>query len=303
MSKVLKTVCFLIWLTSSALSAITVTSEIDKPSVRIGDRVKVTVRASRSNAMDEVTPSHAGLQLGPEWEAGAQTAESERTDSTGRVKTWHFELTAMAETTSTITPVVILAQPPPDAPQLATNRVLGPPLTVTIQPAKVRPWWLPHPKTIGIIAGLAVSAFTIVRALRRRRQNRPRPVLTPYQEAMAMMAEVHANCREDRSQRFFADVERLLSGYLSRRTGRPLGSATASEMAALVSNHVSDAQTKSDLQAILSRCTTARFSGAKVNFAVLAETQELTRSVLERLDTLWVTDTPAGETSPGGDRT
>jgi len=303
MSKLILTLCAILMFVPSAHAAISVTAEVDRQSVRVGDRVRVTVQATRTNAPDEPTPSHAGLQLGPEWEAGAQTAESERSDSTGRVKTWYFELTAVAETTSTITPVVILAQPPPEGLQLATNRVLGPPLSVTIQPPEVRPWWLPHPTTIGIIAGLAVSAFTVVRALRRRRQNRPRPVLSPYQEAMAMMEEVHANCREDRAPRFFADVERVLSGYLSRRMGRPLGSATASEMAALVSTYVSDAQTKSDLQAILNRCTTARFSGAKVGFTVLAETEDLTRSVLERLDTLWVTVTPTGETSPGGDRT
>ncbi len=303
MSKAIFTTYAVLCLTPLAHSGISVTAEVDKHSVRVGDRVRVTVQALRSNAPDEPTPSHAGLQLGPEWEAGAQTAASERADSNGRVKTWYFELTAVAETTSTIAPVVILAQPPPDAPQLATNRVLGPPLSVTIQPPKVRPWWLPHPTTIAIITALATVAFIVVGALRRRRQNRPRPVLTPYQEAMAMMEEVHANCREDRAPRFFADVERVLSGYLSRRMGRALGSATASEMAALVSGYVSDAQTKSDLQAILSRCTTARFSGAKVNFAVLAETEELTRSVLERLDTLWVTVTPTGETSPGGDRT
>lgn len=303
MSKVILTVMILGIGATSSYATISVTSEVDKNSVRVGEQINVTVHAHRSHSSDEPTPSHAGLQLGPEWEAGAQTAESEKSDSTGRVKTWHFELTAVAETSSTITPVVILAQSPPGATPLATNRVLGPTLTVTINPPKARPWWLPHPLTLAILAGLATMAFIVVRAIHRRQQNRPRPVLTPYQEAMAMMEEVHANRREDRAPRFFADVERVLSGYLSRRMGRPLGSFTASELAAMVSNYVPDAATKADLQTLLTRCTTARFSGARTEFRILAETEDLTRSVLERLDTLWVIDTPTGETSVGPDRT
>ena len=282
---------------SSSRAAIKVTAEIDQASVHVGDRVIVTVRAMRSTSPGEPTPSHAGLQLGPEWTSGAQTAESERPDSAGLVKTWHFELTAFAETLSTITPIVILAAPPPDAPQLATNRVLGPSLTVTIKPKRVRPWWIPHPKTLAILAGIATAAFTIVRGLRRRRQNRPKPAMTAYEEALAMMEEVHANCREDRAQRFFADVERVLSGYLSRRMGRPLGSSTATEMATLAARHVADPATLADLKAILGQCTTARFSGAKTDFRNLAETEEKTRSVLERLDSLWVIDTSEGETT------
>lgn len=117
-----------------------------------------------------------------------------------------------------------------------------------------------------------------------------------------MMEEVHADCREDRASRFFADVERVLSGYLSRRLGRSLGSATAREIAALTASYITDAATIADLQSILSRCTTARFSGAKVEFRVLAETEESTRSVLERLDRLWVTDTPASGASVGESR-
>ncbi len=310
MSKILYIIGTSILAASVTHASVIVTAESDKISVHVGDRINVTVRATRSDSPDEPTPSHAGLQLGPEWEAGAQTAESERPDSTGRIKTWHFELVALSETLSTITPVVILAAPPPDAPQLATNRVLGPPLSVTIMPPKVRPWWLLHPRTIAVIAGLATTAFVIVRAIRRRKQNCPRPSLTPYQEATAMMEDVHANCREDRAPRFFADVERVLSGYLSRRMGRSLGSATASEMAAMASRHVSDAPTIADLQAILRRCTTARFSGAKMDFRMLTETEEMTRSILERLDGMWVTDTPSTahgeqgrtETSAGADR-
>lgn len=302
MSRVILAICVTLWMAPLSLAAISVTAEVDKKSVRVGEQIRVTVRALRTIAAEEPTPSHAGLQLGPEWETGAQTAESERSDSTGLVKTWHFELTAVTETTSTITPVVILAASPHDGFQLATNRVLGPPLEIAILPAKVRPWWLPRLRTLAIIAGLAATAFAIVRALRRRIHIRPRPTLSPYQEAMAMMEEVHADCREDRASRFFADVERVLSGYLSRRLGRSLGSATAREIAALTASYITDAATIADLQSILSRCTTARFSGAKVEFRVLAETEESTRSVLERLDRLWVTDTPASGASVGESR-
>lgn len=301
MSKPLGTLLILLCLVQVGQSTVSVTATSDRAEVHIGDKLRVTVDARR--AAGDPAPSHAGLQIGPEWDAGAQTAESERAESDGLVKTWHFELTARAETTSTITPVVILAAVPSGAEPLATNRVLGPPITVLIKPARIRPWWIPHPKTIAILAGIAASAFAIVRGLRRRRQNRPRPTLTPLQEAMAMMQEVHANCREDRAPRFFADVERVLTGYLSRRMARPLGSATASEMAAMVSRHVADKQTIADLQTILQRCATVRFSGAKADFGQLAETEDLTLSVLERLDAVWVTDSPERETSAGTDRT
>lgn len=301
MSKLYGTLLILLCLVQTGRATITVTARSDRAEVRAGDKLRVTVDARR--AATDPAPSHAGLQLGPEWEAGAQTAESERTESTGLVKTWHFELTARAETTSTITPVVILAVGSPTDAPLATNRVLGPPITVIIKPIKIRPWWIPHPRTIAILAGIATAAFTIVRGLRRQRQNRPRPALTALQEAMAMMQEVHANCREDRAPRFFADVERVLTGYLSRRMARPLGSATASEIAAMVSRHVADTQTIADLQEILQRCTTVRFSGAKADIGQLAETEDLTLSVLERLDAVWVTDSPIGETSSGTDRT
>lgn len=303
MSKLLLAIAFVVCRVTALPATVTVTAEADRSSVHIGDKILVTVKALRTSDPAEPTPSHAGLQLGPEWEAGAQTAESERADSAGLVKVWHFELTARAETTSTITPVVILAAASANAPQLATNRVLGPPITVTIEPQRIRPWWIPHPRTLAILAGVAVSAFMIVRGLRRRRQNRPRPMLTPLQEAMAMMEEVHANCREDRAGRFFADVERVLTGYLSRRMARPLGSATASEMAALASQYVPDKQAIADLQTLLQRCTTIRFSGAKVDIGQLAETEDLTISVLERLDAVWVTDSPGDETSMGSDRT
>lgn len=295
--------CFVALLTVNLASAVvTVTAESDKNSIRVGERIEVTVHAIWPDSPTEAAPSHAGLQLGPEWGAGAQTVESEHADSTGLVKTWHFELSALAETTSTITPVVILADPAPGAPPLATNRVLGASLTVTILPAKVRPWWLPRPRTIALIFALATAVFTILAALRRRRRNKPRPIRTPFQDATAMMEEVHANCRIDRAPRFFADVERVLTGYLSRRTGRSLGSATAPEVARLAAEHVHDALTISDLQTILQRCTTARFSGAKVDFPVLAQTEEMTLSVLERLEAAWVTDTPSDASSTGMER-
>jgi hypothetical protein len=303
MSKTLALTFMFVLLYVRSFAAVNVTAESDKSSVHVGDRLLVTVRAARPDSPSEPVPSHAALQLGPEWEAGAQTAESERVDLAGRVKTWHFELHARSETTSTITPVVILGGSPPEGPPLATNRVLGPSLSVTILPPKVRPWWLPHPKTIAFVFGLATLAFTVVRALRRRRQNAPRPALTPLEEAIAMMEEVHANCREDRASRFFVDVERVLSGYLSRRTGRPLGSATASEMATLVSQYVPDTETRADLETILQRCTTARFSGARTEYRSLSEIEELTLRTLERLDAAWVTDTSPEATLGRRDRT
>ncbi len=302
MSRVIFTVCIYLVATAAA-AAISVTAEADRTTVRVGDRVHIKVEARRSADPAEPIPSHAGLQIGPEWSSGAQTAESERADANGFVKIWHFELLAVSETTSVITPVVILSTPPPGEPPLATNRVLGAPLSVTIKSELVRPWWLPHPLTLGVIAGLAITASLVVRAIRHRRLNRPRPVYTPYQEAMAMMQEVHANCREDRAIRFFVDVERVLTGYLSRRSGRPLGSATATEIAALAEEYVRDSQTVADLRMILQRCTTVRFSGAKADFGGLAETEELTRSVLERLELGWVTDSSADETSTEQERT
>lgn len=305
MSKAILTGALFITLFSATttFAAVRVISEVDRTNVRVGEKVEVTVSAIRSHGDIDPPPSHAGLQLGPEWESGAQTAESERADSSGLVKVWHFELMAVIETTSTITPVVILSNLAAGGEPLATNRVLGPPITVSILPPKVRPWWMPHPATLGALVAVAAAAFVLVRVVRRRRLNRPRLILTPYQEAMAMMAEVHANCREDRATRFFGDVERVLTGYLSRRTGRPLGSATASELAALASRYVDDPQTIADLQLILHRSTTARFSGAKIDHAQLAETEELMRRVLERLDARWVTDTPVDETSTAPDRT
>jgi hypothetical protein len=301
MSKLFGTVLILLGLCRAANATINVTAASDRTEVHVGDKLQVTVTAMRS--ANDPAPSHAGLQVGPEWEAGAQTAESERADSVGLVKNWHFELTARAETTSTIAPVVILAAANIDGQPLATNRVLGPPITVTIKPERIRPWWIPHPRTLAILAGIATAGFTIVRGLRRRRQNRPRPMRTPLQDAMAMMEEVHANCREDRAGRFFADVERVLTGYLSRRMARPLGSATASEISAMASRYVSDKQTIADLQSILQRCSTVRFSGARADIGRLAETEDLTLSVLERLDAEWVTDSPGDETSKGTDRT
>lgn len=301
MSKLFWTVYILLSVWQTASATIDVTASSDRSELHVGDKLQVTVTATRVGS--DPAPSHAGLQFGPEWEAGAQTAESERADSAGLVKTWHFELTARAETTSTISPVVILATTTLDGQPMATNRVLGPPITVTIKPQRIRPWWIPHPRTLAILAGIATAAFTIVRGLRRRRQNRPRPMLTPLQEAMAMMEEVHSNCREDRAGRFFADVERVLTGYLSRRMARPLGSATASEISAMASRHVSDREVIADLQSILQRCTTVRFSGTKADFGQLAETEDLTLSVLERLDAVWVTDSPGDETSMGTDRT
>lgn len=303
MSKTIVLLFFSWLLATSSYATLTVTAVSDKESVRIGDRVIITVHAKRTDPATDPSPSHAALHLGPEWEAGSQSADSERMDSTGITKTWRFELIAISETLATITPVVILGVPPADAPPLATNRILGSPITVTIHPPKQRPWWLPHPITVAALFGVATAAFTIVRVIRRRRQNRPRPVLTPLMEALAMMEDVHASCREDRAGRFFADVERVLTGYLSRRMGRPLGSATASEIAVLASRHVADSGTIHDLQAILSRCTTARFSGAKVDFQTLVETETLTMSVLERLDAVWVTDTSPEETSGDATRT
>ena len=294
MSKLVLAILVSICLVSEGWCVVTVTAETNRTEVRVGDRLQVTVRATRPDSLNEAVPAHAGLQLGPEWETGAQTAESERADSAGLVKTWHFELRALAETTATITPIVLLGGAPVDGPPLATNRVLGPTLTVKISKARELPAWVPHPRTLAVVFGLAVAVFTALRAWRRRRQNAPRTPKTPLQEAMAMMAEVHTNCRIDRASRFFADVERVISGYLSRRTGRPLVSATAAEMACLAARQVRDPEVLADLQTILQRCTTARFSGAKPDFQLLAHTEELALNTLERLDAVWVTDTPSG---------
>jgi hypothetical protein len=303
-SKTLTTVVVCFGLCASAQAAVTVTAESDRAQLHVGDKLLVTVRASRPDHRLEPIPSHAALQLGAEWQAGTQTAESEQLAGGERIKVWHFELTALEPLTSSITPVVILTQDQPDAPALVTNRVLGAPIAVEILPARVRPWWLPHPTTIALVAGIAVSVFAAALYWRRRRQRAPRRAsLTPLQEALAMMQEVHANCREDRAARFFADVERVLTGYLSRRLARPLNAATASEIAARTRPHVSDGAAVDLLQVVLLRCSVARFSGAPAEHAILARTEEEALAVLERLDAGWVSKDSSGATSPSGKRT
>ena len=279
--------CLLLCCGRIASATVSVRAEADRVSVRVGDGLTVTVRATRSNSEDEPIPTHASLEIGPEWETGSQQAESEiRTDST-RVKTWRFALTARMAGQFTITPMVLLT-PSSSGAVLSTNKVLGPPVSVEILPLQERSKAIRVVMIGAILAVMIFGSIGIFRVLQRRRARRPRAPESPLQEALSMMEEVHANCREDRATRFFADVERVIHGYLSRRLGRSLTGATGAEVVAIASEYLIDDATVTDLREVLRRCTTWRFSGGKADHATLADTEALTLSVLERLDAMWV---------------
>ena len=279
--------CALLCAGRIASASVSVQAGADRASVRVGDALTVTVRATRGISADEPIPTHASLEIGPEWETGSQLAESEiQTDST-RVKTWRFELTARIAGQFAITPMVLLT-PSSSGAVLSTNKVLGPPVNVEILPLQERSKAIRVVMVGAILAVMMFGAVGIFRVIQRRRAQRSSAPETPLDEALSMMEEVHSNCREDRATRFFADVERVIHGYLSRRIGRSLTGATGAEVVAIASEYLIDDATVADLREVLRRCTTWRFSGGRADHATLADTEALTLSVLERLDAMWV---------------
>jgi hypothetical protein len=271
----------------TAFGSVSVQAETNHASVRVGDSLTVTVRATRDKTDDEPIPTHASLEIGPEWETGSQQAESEIEIDSARVKTWRFALTARMAGQYAITPMVLLTQSPTGAP-LSANKVLGPSVDVEILPPKEASKALRVVTVGAILAVMLFGAVGIFRAIQRRRVRVPKTPESPLDEALSMMEEVHSNCREDRATRFFADVERVIHGYLSRRIGRSLTGATGAEIVAIASEYLVDAATVGDLREVLRRCTTWRFSGGRADHATLADTEALTLSVLERLDAMWV---------------
>jgi hypothetical protein len=118
-----------------------------------------------------------------------------------------------------------------------------------------------------------------------------------------MLEGIREHRRIDRAERYFADVEGIVYGYLARRLGRARPVTTASEAVTLARDQADDPEVLKDLEELLTRCAHTRFGGESAGFEELAGIEGKVREVLERLDAIWVSDNLLDHPTDGKEET
>lgn len=264
--------------------ALQVTARADTSTVRVGQKVVVTVSARRSDSLGDPQFAGAAIHAGPAWKLGGQLTQSPTRIGDEVVKTWKFDLIALIPDSSRVTPVVYLGGDPSLGHR--ADSILGAPVVLAILPLPERPLW---PWVAGVVAAIAVPAVLIVRSLRKRKEELfERPAGTPLEEALEMLAAIRTNRREDRAQRYLADLRRLLEGYVSRKTGESLTGKTAAEVVAIIAAKVSNPATLERLDTIMQTCAASRFGGVRTSIETLVSLEDQARQTLEQIDREWV---------------
>ena len=268
-------------------SALQVTAQANVHSVRVGQKVTVTITATRSDPLGDPQFAGAGIQVGPMWRMGGQMTQSPSQIGSQIVKTWQFELVARrggSPDSTRVIPVVYLGSDPSLGQR--ADSILGAPVYLTIMPLPRRPLW---PWIVGAALAVSIPAYFIGRSLRRKSDLLfEHPVGTPLDEALEMLEAIRVNRREDRAQQYLADLERVLDGYISRKTGQSLAGMTATEVADLVGQKIKDQEVRGLLWTILQICAASRFGGVRTGIETLVALDERARQTLERMDSVWV---------------
>jgi hypothetical protein len=268
-------------------SALQVTAQANVHAVRVGEKVTVTITATRSDPLGDPQFAGAGIQVGPMWRMGGQMTQSPSRIGSQIVKTWQFELVARrggSPDSTRVIPVVYLGSDPSLGQR--ADSILGAPVYLTIMPPPKRPVW---PWFAGAALAVSIPAYLIVRSLRKKREEGfERPVGSPLEEALEMLEAIRVNRREDRAQRYLADLERVLDGYISRKTGESLAGMTATEAADLVGQKIKDQEVRDLLWTVLQVCVASRFGGVQIRIEALVALDERARQTLERMDSKWV---------------
>lgn len=271
---------------------IEINSEVSRDLVEIGDVVTITLSANLSDEGEAVHVVGADIVIDEHWDHRGQSIMSGWDDDGRPSKRWTFELLAMDSGRSEIFPIIHFELANISGGSLPDS-VVGDPITIVIvvpQETSSWPW---------IVAGATVVGIAFwrgIRAIRRKRQLAVVvPLPEPFDEACQMLEAATANCREDRAVEYLSDVERILLGYLSRRCGRPLLTATPDEIVKIISDYLVKPLALDQLRAILSDCTDARYGGGRPVYDQLVELQERARSVLEQLNDSWVKVHPASD--------
>ena len=261
-----------------------VTAKADVQSVQIGKQITVTVTATRSDSLHDPQFAGAGIQAGPSWQLGGQLTQSPGRLGSQEIKIWQFELVAAWPDSTRVIPVVYLGGDPSLGHR--ADSILGAPILLIILPLPKRPLW---PWIAGAALAVSIPTYLIARSLRRKSDpSFERPAGTPLEEALEMLEAIRVNRREDRAQRYLADLERVLDGYISRRLGESLTGKTASEIVAAVAQRVLDHDVLESLQSILQSCAASRFGGVRTGIDALVELDERARQALEHMDSKWV---------------
>jgi len=274
----------LVSVVAAPASAIEIEATADRPSVRVGEAVTITVRALRADTLAEPPPLRAYLNVGAEWQPTRQSVASQRPGESGAAKSWEFQLVALAPGNTQIFPVIVTVDP--SGRPGSVLPVNGAPVAVEILAESVAG------RRLLVIAGVLAAGtgvYRAIRVMRRRAARRKRHQLPPpLTEALGMMEEIRAHCREDRAVRFLTDLDKVVHGYLVRRLERPLAGATGAEIVRLVSPHVTEQELLTALEELLRRCGTIKYAGWRGTFGDLEATAQLARDTLERLDRAWV---------------
>jgi len=277
-------------------AAIEVAATADRSRLRVGEAVTITVHATRADTLSEPPPLQALLNVGAEWRRAGQSVVSSPGQSSA-TKSWEFQLVAVTPGKTQIFPAIVTADP--SGQPGATLPINGAPVAIEILPESHIARWL-----LAAVSLLAAGAgvYRAVRVFRRRARRRLRHELPPpLVEALGMMDEIMANCREDRAVRFLTDLERVIHGYLSRRLGQSLAGATTGEIVGLASRVIVDRDLLAALDDLLRRCGTIKYAGWRGTYADLESAARQTRETLERLDRAWVTsDSPSAHSADSG---
>jgi hypothetical protein len=275
-------------------SAIEIEATADRPSVHVGEAVTITVRALRADTLAEPPPLRAYLNVGSEWQPTRQSVASQRPGESGAAKSWEFQLVAIAPGKTQVFPVVVTTDR--SGQPGSTLPVNGAPVAVEILPESIVARRLPV--IVGVIAAGGAALLVALRLRRRATRRKRHQLPPPLTEALGMMEEIRAHCREDRAVRFLSDLDKVVHGYLVRRLERPLAGSTAAEIVRLVSPHIAEQELVAALEELLRRCGTIKYAGWRGTFGDLETTAQLARDTLERLDRAWVTSDSPSAHSP-----
>jgi len=257
--------------------------------VRVGDTVDITIEAGISLLPKDAVFTGAEVWPDAHWKRGGQSVSTAYLRAMRMTKSWTFRLVAQSPGLTRMRPVVYYRQEGAAADQ-PRDSIVAEYLRVSIveRPSRgIIPWM-----GVGFAALILAAAVGVLAMRNRRARTRSMTVLTPLEETRQMLTTAAANRREDRGPRYIEDLERIILGYLSRRLGHTVTSATASDVARLLSTTIRDPALTAQLTAHLKRCGELRFSGARVESNEMVDLEEQIRALLEQLDAAWVSSGP-----------
>ena len=267
-----------------ARGAISVSSDLSATSLRVTDTLvlRISARWEGEEALYRfATPrpvENPSLQLTGQTVGGSQRLENGVFISQ---KTWHFAFICVQSGTTEVVPPVIAYT---NNETGAADSAIISPISLTIAPAPPPPFdytrlW---PYVLGLVV-VSIGAYAGMMIVRRRRRAALHRKLhkTPEEQAAELLEALKPLKREDKSEQFYGDLEKVIQGLWEARAGRRLAGKTPTEVAqVLLEAGVSEAE-YATVREVLVQCHHARFGGGSGGYDAMDKSYQIVSAWLK----------------------